>query len=162
MTKRTNEGTWATVNRYLSSCVSSLAIGLADLILFLHAHRDSFTSVQNCSVIPAAEGFSNLLEGGLCVAPSQIHRHLAREYNIRGASFAGHIRESNFKMFGHLLLNLIDGNRLPGFFPQNIPKKLFYRFAGNSLGHSATGKRQPASRRPPDAERWFGHAAREK
>src|SRR5271166_5328783 len=77
---------------------------LADLILFLHAHRDSFTSVQYCSVIPAPEDFSNLMQGGLRVVPSQIHRHLARECNIRGAPFAGHIRESNIKMFGHLLL----------------------------------------------------------
>jgi hypothetical protein len=103
---------------------------LADLILFLHAHRDSFASVQHCSVIPAPEDFSNLMQGGLRVVPSQIHRHLARECNIRGAPFARHIRKSNIKMFGHLLLNLIDGNRLLGFFPQNIAKKLFYRFAG--------------------------------
>ena len=77
--------------------------------------------MQHCSVIPAAEGLSNLLQGGFGVAPSQIHRHLAREHNVRGAPFAGHIRESNIKMFGHLLLNLIDCNRLLGFFPQNIP-----------------------------------------
>jgi hypothetical protein len=81
-------------------------------------------------MIPAPEGFSNFMQGGFSVAPSQIHRHLARECNIRRAPFAGHIRESNIKMFGHLLLNLIDGNRLLGFFPQNIPEKLFYRFAG--------------------------------
>ena len=65
------------------------------------------------------------------MVPSQIHRHLARECNIRGAPFTGHIRDSNIKMFGHLLLNLINSDRLLGFFPQNIPKKLFYRFAGN-------------------------------
>src|ERR1700739_1341649 len=60
---------------------------LADLILFLHAHRDSFASVQHCSMIPAPKNFSNFLQGGLRVAPSQIHRHLARECNIRGAPF---------------------------------------------------------------------------
>ena len=76
------------------------------------------------------------MQGGFGVAPSQIHRHLAREHNLRGAPFAGHIRESNIIMFGHLLLNLIDCNRLLGFFPQNIPKKLFYRFAYPSLFHA--------------------------
>src|SRR5208283_2144933 len=30
------------------------------------------------------------------------------------------------------------------------------------LAHSATGKSQPASRRPPNAGHWFGHAAPEK
>ena len=52
--------------------------------------------------------------------------------------FTGHIHDSNIKMFGHLLLNLINSDRLLGFFPQNIPKKLFYRFAGNL---SATQRR---------------------
>src|ERR1700722_11571909 len=104
---------------------------LSDLILFLHPSRDSFAGVQNCSVIPAPEGFSDLLEGGLGMAPSQIHRHLPREDNITGASLAGHIRDSNRKMLGHLLLNSIDGDRLSCFFPQNIPKKLFHRFAEN-------------------------------
>jgi len=81
-------------------------------------------------MIPTPEGVSNFMQGGFGVAPSQIHRHLARECNIRRAPFAGHIRESNIKLFGHLLLNLIDGNRLLGFFSQNIPKKLFYRLSG--------------------------------
>ena len=81
-------------------------------------------------MIPTPEGVSNFMQGGFGVAPSQIHRHLARECNIRRAPFAGHIRESNIKMFGHLLLNLIDGNRLLGFCLQNIQEKLFYRFAG--------------------------------
>jgi hypothetical protein len=103
---------------------------LADLVLFLHAHRDSFASVQHRSMIPTPEGFSNFMQRGFGVTPSQIHRHLARECNIRGAPFTGHIRESNIKLFGHLLLNLIDGNRLLGFFSQNIPKKLFYRLSG--------------------------------
>jgi hypothetical protein len=89
---------------------------LADLILFLHAHRDSFASVQHRSMIPSPEGFSNFMQGGLGVAPSQIHRHLARECNIRGAPFTGHIRYSNIKMFGHLLLNLINSDPLLGFF----------------------------------------------
>jgi hypothetical protein len=104
--------------------------GLADLILFLHAQRDRLASMQHCAVIPAPEGFSDLMQGGFSVVPSQIHRHLPREYNIRGAPFARQIRKSNTKMFGHLLLNLIDGDHLPGFFPQNIAKKLFHRFAG--------------------------------
>jgi hypothetical protein len=103
---------------------------LPDYILFLHAPGDDFASVQHCPVIAAPECFSNLLQGGFGVAPSQIHCHLAREHNIRTAQFARHIRDSNIIMFGHLLLNLIDGNRLLAFFPQNIPKKLFYRFAG--------------------------------
>jgi hypothetical protein len=89
-------------------------------------------------MIPSPEGFSNFMQGGLGVAPSQIHRHLARECNIRGAPFTGHIRYSNIKMFGHLLLNLINSDPLLGFSPQNIPKKLFYRFAGNL---SATQRR---------------------
>jgi hypothetical protein len=67
---------------------------LADLILFLHAHRDSFASVQHRSMIPPPEGISNFMRGGFGVAPSQIHRHLARECNIRRATFAGHIRDS--------------------------------------------------------------------
>ena len=49
---------------------------LADLILFLHAHRDSFASVQHRSMIPTPEDFSNFMQGGFGVAPSQIHRHL--------------------------------------------------------------------------------------
>ena len=120
MTKRTNEGTWATRKPLSVELCIEPHDRLADLILFLHAHRDSFASVQHCSVISAAEDFSNLLEGGFGVAPNQIHRHLAREHNIRAAPLAGHIRETNFKMFGHLLLNLLEGNRLPRFFPQNI------------------------------------------
>ena len=82
-------------------------------------------------MIPSPKGFSYFMQGGFGVAPSQIHRHLAREGNIRGAPFTGHIRDSNIKMFGHLLLNLIDRDRLLGFFPQDIAKKLFYRFEGN-------------------------------
>ena len=35
---------------------------LADLILFLHAQRDSLASMQDCGVIPAPEDFSNLLQ----------------------------------------------------------------------------------------------------
>ena len=112
-------------------------------------------------MIPPPEGISNFMQGGFGVAPSQIHRHLARECNIRRATFAGHIRESNVKIFGHVLLNLIDRNRLLGFFPQNIPGEVALPFRGKSLGHSTTGKRQPASRHPPDAEHWFGHAGRE-
>jgi hypothetical protein len=81
---------------------------LADLILFLHAHRDSFASVQHRSMIPSPKGFSNFMQGGFDVAPSQIHRHLARECNTRDAPSTGHIRYSNIKMFGHLLLNLIN------------------------------------------------------
>ena len=71
---------------------------LADLILFLHAHRDSFASVQHRSMIPTPEDFSNFMQGGFGVAPSQIHRHLARECNIRRATFAGHLGESNVKI----------------------------------------------------------------
>jgi hypothetical protein len=41
-------------------------------------------------------------------------------------------------MFGHLLLNLINSYPLLSFFPQNIPKKLFHRLAGNL---SATQRR---------------------
>jgi hypothetical protein len=37
---------------------------LADLVLFLHAHRDSFASVQHRSTIPARGGFSNFMQGG--------------------------------------------------------------------------------------------------
>jgi hypothetical protein len=37
---------------------------LADLVLFLHAHRDSFASVQHRSMIPAPGGFSNFMQGG--------------------------------------------------------------------------------------------------
>jgi hypothetical protein len=52
---------------------------LANLVLFLHAHRDSFASVQHRSMIPVPEGISNFMQGGFGVAPNQIHRHLARE-----------------------------------------------------------------------------------
>jgi hypothetical protein len=65
-------------------------------------------------MIPSPESFFNFIQGGFGVASSQIHRHLARECNIRGAPFTGHIRESNIKMFGHLLLNLINSDRLLG------------------------------------------------
>jgi hypothetical protein len=47
---------------------------LADLILFLHAHRDSFASVQHRSMIPTPEGFSNFMQAGFGVTPSQIRR----------------------------------------------------------------------------------------
>ena len=80
--------------------------------------------------MPTSEGFSDFVQGRFGVLPGQIHRHLARECHIRRTPFAGHIRKSNIKMFGHLLLNLIDRNRLLGFFAQNIPEKLFYCFAG--------------------------------
>ena len=43
-------------------------------------------------MIPSPEGFSNFMQGRFGVAPSQIHRHLARECNIRGAPFTGHMR----------------------------------------------------------------------
>ena len=58
------------------------------------------------------------------MAPSQIHRHLVREGNIHSAPFTDHIRDSNIKMFGHLLLKLINSDPLLGFFPQNIPEKV--------------------------------------
>jgi hypothetical protein len=35
---------------------------LANLVLFLHAHGDSFASVQNRSVISTPEGVSNLMQ----------------------------------------------------------------------------------------------------
>src|SRR5256886_2402766 len=131
MTKRTNEWMWATRKPLSVELCIEHHDRLADLILFLHARRDSFASVQHRSMIPTPEGVSNFMQGGFGVTPSQIHRHLARKCNIRRAPFAGHIRESNIKLFGHLLLNLINGNRLLGFFLQNIPEKLFYRFARN-------------------------------
>jgi hypothetical protein len=81
---------------------------LADFILFLHTRRDGFASMQHRSMIPSPKGFSNFMQGGFGVAPSQIHRHLARECNIRGAPLTSHIRDLNIKMFGHLLLNLIN------------------------------------------------------
>jgi hypothetical protein len=87
---------------------------LTDLILFLHAQRDGFAGVQHRSMIVSPEGFSNFIQGGFGVAPSQIHRHLARECNIRGAPLTGHICYSNIKMFGHLLLNLINSYSLLG------------------------------------------------
>ena len=98
---------------------------LTYLILFLHAQRDSFAGVQHRSMIPSPKGFSNFMQGGFGVAPGKIHRHLARECNTRGPPSTGHIRESNVKMFGHLLLNLINSDPFLGFFPQNIPKKVF-------------------------------------
>jgi hypothetical protein len=103
---------------------------LTDFVLVFHAHRNSLASVQHCSVIPASEDFPNFMQGCFCVAPGKIHRHLARKCNIRAASLAGHVREPNIKMLGHLLLNLINSNCSFDFFPQNIPKKLFYRLAG--------------------------------
>src|SRR5258708_19480807 len=51
MTKRTNEGTWATVNRLSVELCIEHHDRLSDLILFLHAHRDSFASVQHRSMI---------------------------------------------------------------------------------------------------------------
>jgi hypothetical protein len=81
---------------------SKLDNGLSDWILFLHTIRDSFTRVQNCSMIPASEGFSDLVEGGFGVAPSQIHRHLPRKDDIRDASLAVEICDSNFRVLGHL------------------------------------------------------------
>ena len=78
--------------------------------------------------MPAAEDFSNFVQGGFGSLPGQIHSHLAREHDIRVASFAGHVREPNPKMFSHLLLNLVDCERLLDFFSQNISKKLFCCF----------------------------------
>src|SRR6516165_3167657 len=116
---------------YLSSRVSSLTIAWRTWSSFFMRTETVLQACNTRSMIPAPESFSNFMQRGFGVAPSQIHRHLARECDIRGAPFTGHIRESNIKLFGHLLLNLIDGHRLFGFFPQNIPKKSFYRFAGN-------------------------------
>ena len=62
--------------------------------------------------------------------PSKVHGHLAREDNIRVAPFTSHVREPNAKMFGHLLLNPLDSERLFGVFPQNIPQQLLHRFSG--------------------------------
>src|SRR6266478_9669248 len=143
MTKRTNEGTWATRKPLSVELCIEPHDRLADLILFLHAHGDSFASVQHRSMIPTTEGVSNCMQGSFGVVPSQIHRHLARECNIRRAPFAGHIRESNIKIFGHLVLNMIDGNRLLDFFPQNIPKKLLNGFAGNLLATQRTVRADP-------------------
>src|ERR1700726_1562271 len=72
-------------------CIEALD-RLAHQVLSFHAYGESFASVQHCSVIPAAEGFSNLLQGRFGVPASQIHRHLAREHNFRCAPLAGHIR----------------------------------------------------------------------
>src|ERR1700730_18029070 len=121
-----------------SSCNGDLSVEpciescnrLADLVLVLHAHRNCLASVQDCSVMPASEDFPNFMQGCFSVAPGQMHRHLAREYNIRAAPLAGHVRDTNIKMLGHLLLNLVNGNCSFDFFPQNIPKKLFYRLSG--------------------------------
>jgi hypothetical protein len=75
MTKRTNEWMWATRKPLsVEPCIEHHD-RLADLILFLHAHRDSFASVQHRSMIPTPEDFS-FMQGGFGVAPSQIHRHL--------------------------------------------------------------------------------------
>ena len=57
---------------------------LTDLVLLLHASRDSFACVQYRSVIPASEGVPDLMQGGFGQAPSQIHRHLARECYVCG------------------------------------------------------------------------------
>src|ERR1700683_1083226 len=86
---------------------------LADLVLFLHASRDGFACVQYRSVIPASEGVPDLMQGGFGQAPSQIHGHLARECYVSSPPFTGHIRQPNIEMFGHLLLNLADGQTLP-------------------------------------------------
>jgi hypothetical protein len=91
--------------------------GLTELILVLHADRNGFASVQHRSVMAAAEVFSNFMQGRLGVAPGQIHRHLARENHIGAAAFSGHVRWPNTKMFGHLLLNLVDSDWFFGLFP---------------------------------------------
>src|SRR6516164_3246723 len=46
--------------------------------------------------------------------------------------------------------------------PAKYPEEVVLPFRRKSLGYSMKGKRQPASRHPPDVEHWFGHAAREK
>ena len=114
----------------LSSRVSEPLHRLADLLLVLHAHRNRLTGVQHGSVMSAAESLPNFVQGDFGVLPSKIHGHLAREDNIRVASFTSHVREPNAKMFGHLLLNPLDSERLFGVFPQNIPQQLLYRFSG--------------------------------
>src|SRR5260370_18648542 len=91
--------------------------GLTELILVLHADRNGFTSVQHRSVMAAAEVFSNFMQGRLGMAPGQIHRHLARDNHIVAAPFSGHVPWPNTKMFGHLLLDLVDSDWFFGLFP---------------------------------------------
>jgi hypothetical protein len=69
MTKRTNEGMWATRKPLSVELCIEHHDRLAHLILFLHAHRDSFASVQHRSMITTPEGFSNFMQGGFGVAP---------------------------------------------------------------------------------------------
>src|SRR5208337_3337012 len=81
---------------------------LADVGIDFHTILDEAAGVQDGAVVSAAKGFADGAEGGFREAAGEEHGDLARKSNVLRPALAGHVRQANVEMFGHLLLNLVN------------------------------------------------------
>jgi hypothetical protein len=84
--------------------------------------------MENGPVVASAKGFANGSQGGIGHLPGKEHRDLSWEGDALGATFAGHIRESNVEMFGNSLLDQFDANRVAAFFMKDFAEQAFDNF----------------------------------
>jgi hypothetical protein len=77
-------------------------------------------------VITSAKSFANGVERAFSKLPGQKHGDLSREGDVFRAALAGHVRQPDVKMFGHLFLDHFDADREPPLLMQDFPQQTFH------------------------------------
>jgi hypothetical protein len=93
---------------------------LTGFFVLLHPFFDEFAGVDHGAVVFSAKCVADIHEGGIGVLPREIHGDLARERDVRWASFARHVREAHIEMLRDAALDLIDRNGLASLFLKNV------------------------------------------
>ena len=99
--------------------------------VLLHHILDLLAGVDDSTVVPPAEGVADRLERVAGEGAADIHRHLAREYDLAGAAATDQLAHPNLIVVGDLFLNLLDGELAGGFFLQEIPQQTLDRIQVN-------------------------------
>src|SRR5689334_5465665 len=76
-----------------------------------HAILHQAASMQDGSVIAAAKSFADRAQRTLSHLTGEEHGYLPGKSDILGTPLAGHVSQSNIKVFGDFLLNRFDADR---------------------------------------------------
>jgi hypothetical protein len=99
---------------YAAGLALKLTVEQADdvacLFVLFNATLDQFAGMNNRPVVLAPKGVAYVAQRDIRQLAGEKHGDLARKSDIRRASLAGHIRQTDVKMLGNFALDLLDGD----------------------------------------------------
>jgi hypothetical protein len=103
----------------------------SNLIVGTHSFFDNTLCVEHTTCFSSTKRITNVVERRLGMPSGQVHRNLARKRDVCWTPLTGHIRKPDVEMLSYLSLYLVDGDRLFGFFLQNVTEEQFHDLFGH-------------------------------